>query len=95
LGVWREEPSLKRLFEYHPDDAGPARLDFEVPAQARLACELDSGTPVVYINKSGSLALAKVLVQLGSSQHATGFHVHLGRDLDPEAPEAIRIVLVE
>jgi hypothetical protein len=70
-------------FEYGPDDD-------EV-----LQVTIVGGTPMISLNRSGMLALAKFLIKMGLGPYSDGFHVHLYSDFDAGKPECLIVGLVD
>ena len=81
---WKNEDLSDRItFEYSED------------VSERIDVNVENGVPVVYANRTGLVFLAKVFAKMASDQHSEGFHVHLGKNLDPDEGEMLRIVRTE
>ena len=86
---------MKKRFNIRFDNEGPNALSYELGTNARLQCTVENGVPVVWVNREGARVLAEIFAKLALGTHATGFHVHLGRDLDPDGPDVVRLALAE
>ena len=63
-----ESSSRKLTFEYGSDDDELLRFGQE------------NGEIFLFANRSGCLALAKILIKLALSGYQSGYHVHVGED---------------
>jgi hypothetical protein len=61
----------------------------------KVVVRVEEGVPGLYGNVAGLTFVAKVLAKMAAGPHVPGFHVHLGQNLDPDAPEMLRIILTE
>ena len=68
-------------------------ITYETVSGQAGGVEIDGGVPVLYVNREGCEFLAQLFSQLAAGHCDRGFHVHLGENLNPEAPEVIRVVL--
>ena len=85
---------LHFVFEF--DDAGSSSLSDTIDEADKLSVDTDYDTcPVIYLNKAGCVFLAKLLLQMGLGSVKSGFHMHLGKNFDPEKAEILRIVVAE
>ena len=83
-------------FAFQFEDAGSSSLSYTIDAADKLSIDTDYDTcPVLYLNKTGCVFLAKILLQMGLGSVKSGFHLHLGKNFDPEKPEILRIVVAE
>jgi hypothetical protein len=76
---------------------GSNRITFEYAEDLSESIEtsVEGGVPVIHANRAGLTFLAKVFGKMATGPHTPGFHVHLGRNLDADAPEMLRIILTE
>jgi hypothetical protein len=80
-------------FAYDFDEATENAISYETEEGQRAVVECDDSVAVLYVNRAGCLFLAKLFAQLAHCHLQQGFHVHLGVNLDVEAPEVLRVVL--
>ena len=79
-----DEPQKNRIhFDYSPD------------ADEAVLTSVENGLPVLYLNRSGLLMLAKTLIRMSMGPYTDGFHVHLRRNFDADQPECLTIMLHE
>ena len=85
---------LHFVFEF--DDAGSSSLSYTIDEADKLSVDTDCDTcPVIYLNRAGCVFLAKLLLQMGLGSVKSGFHMHLGKNFDPEKADILRIVVAE
>jgi hypothetical protein len=61
----------------------------------RLRIEMNDGVPYLVANQAGMLALAKLLMKVGSARRSDGFFIHLREHFDGDRNEVLRIMLEE
>ena len=84
---------MRISFEF--EDLGVDTIEYETEQGQQATVAVEDGIPVLYLNQPACVFLAKLFTQLGHGRFSPGFHIHLGKGLDPEAPEAIRVVIAE
>jgi hypothetical protein len=87
---------MKKTFVFEFEEDKPNSLSYEVSLEEdeRLESLVDNGTPILYMNRSAMLTMAKVLIKMAYGSHAEQFHVHLKRDFGI-GPDAVTIMLYE
>jgi hypothetical protein len=87
----------QKSFAFDFEDKSPKSIAYECEGAERLRTSLEAGVPFVFANRAGMLALAKILVKVGTGEYRQGFHVHLCSDFSGDAaqPDALTIVLDE
>ena len=80
------------LFEYEDDRPNSVTYDLSLEEDERLESLVENGTPVIYMNRSAMLTMAKLLIKIAEGQHTEQFHVHLKKDFG-EGPDALTIML--
>jgi hypothetical protein len=67
---------------YEFEEAQPNTINFEYSPNAdeRLSTVIENGCPIPYLNRSGLLTLAKLLIKMSLGPYTDGFHVHLSED---------------
>lgn len=85
---------MKKTFVFEFEEDKPNSLSYEVSLEEdeRLESLVENGTPILYMNRSAMLTMAKVLIKIAHGNHAEQFHVHLKRDFG-EGPDALTIML--
>jgi hypothetical protein len=82
-------------YQYKKDGKDSITFDYSPEADERLFTTIDSGTPFLYLNRSGMLTLAKILIKIAEGEYSKGFHVHLSRDFNADNPEVLVVMLSE
>ncbi len=54
---------------------------------------IENRTPILYANRQGLLALAKILIKIAICNYKDGFHLHLRKDFDADKPETMLCIL--
>ena len=87
---------MKKTFVFEFEEDKPNSLSYEVSLEEdeRLESLVENGTPLLYMNRSAMLTMAKVLIKIAHGNHAEHFHVHLKRDFG-EGPDALTIMLYD
>lgn len=79
------------VFEF--DDEGPRTLTYACGSDDRLSVDRDG--PIIYVSRSGARLLAEILAKMSEGSYATGFHMHLREDFDPDKPDALTVMLTD
>jgi hypothetical protein len=87
-------------FEYTFDDESERNriiLEYSDSEDERLCVSLEGSEAVVYANRNGFLALAKLCLKLALGSYKPGFHLHLRENfgVDAAQPDQLRLVLVD
>lgn len=84
---------IKFICEF--EDSSPTQLSYEVtgPPLEQAVTKMEGQVPVLYVNKGACKVLAEIFAKLAMSSYPKGFHVHLGKNCDPETDEILRVVL--
>ena len=87
--------STKQHFVCEFEDLGPSEIRYEVtgPPVQRAMTTIEEQVPVLYLNKGACRLLAEIFAKLAMGSYSEGFHVHLGKDCDPEREEMLRVIL--
>ena len=75
--------SEQKQFEYRfVDESSGRKLTFEYGSadDELLRFGQENGEMFLFANRSGCLALAKILIKLALSGYQPGYHVHVGED---------------
>jgi hypothetical protein len=88
---------VSKQFTYEFDETSPNTIHFDYSPEAdeRLRTAFECGSPSLYLNRSGLLTLAKILIKMSMGPYTNGFHVHLHEDLNADHPECLTIMLNE
>ena len=82
---------MKKKFEYSFDVEGPDSIKFEYSKNhdEELEIVIQDGKVGMHLNKSGCIALAKLLIKLGTCDFKKGFHFHFNADFDGDKKEVM------
>jgi hypothetical protein len=59
----------------------------------QLDAAVEHGAPILYMNRSGMLTMAKILKRIREGPYSEQFHIHLRKDFGDEGPEVLTIIL--
>ena len=79
--------SEQKQFEYRfVDESSGRKLTFEYGSadDELLRFGQENGEIFLFANRSGCLALAKILIKLALSGYQPGYHVHVGEDFSAD-----------
>jgi hypothetical protein len=82
-------------YEFDEPQKNLIHFDYSPDAGEAFATSVEAGVPVLYLNRSGLLTLAKTLIRMSMGPYTDGFHVHLQRNFDADQPECLTITLHE
>jgi hypothetical protein len=87
---------MTRIFVYEFEEDKPNSLSYEVNVEEdeRLESLVEGGAPILYMNRSAMLTMAKLLIKMAHGEHAEHFHIHLKKDFG-EGPDVVTIMLYE
>jgi len=77
----------QKSFAFDFEDRSPKSIAFECEGTERLRTTTEAGVPFVFANRTGMLALAKLLVKLSMGEYKQGFHIHLRSDFSGDAAQ--------
>ena len=83
---------MKKTFTYEFEEDKPNSLRYELSEDECLESLVENGVPVLYMNRSAMLTMAKLLIKMAGGSYPEQFHVHLGKDFG-EGPDALTIML--
>ena len=85
----------QKTFTFDFEDNSPKSITYELDDTERLHTSVEGGVPVVFANRAGMLAMAKLLVRLSMGEYDDGFHIHLRSDFSDDAgqPDVLTLVL--
>lgn len=88
---------MKKQFQYEFEEDKKNRITFEYSAEAdeKLDTLVENGVPILYLNRSGMITVAKTLIKMAFGPYDDGFHVHLTKDLNAELPDRLTVMLHE
>jgi hypothetical protein len=77
------------------EDEGPRSFSYTVDRaeNARLSCSSTGGEVTLYLSRAGCRKLAELIAKLGHGRYARGFHVHIGKDFDPDEEDVLCLTL--
>ena len=85
---------MKRTFtfEFEEDKANTLSYEVSLDEDERFESLVENETPILYMNRSAMLTMAKVLIKIAEGRYTEQFHVHLKKDFG-EGPDALTIML--
>jgi hypothetical protein len=88
---------MTKRFEYAFEESEPNRIifDYSPTEDEVLQVLMENGSPMLYLNRSGLLTLAKSLVKMSLGPYTNGFHIHLHKDFNADEPHCLTVMLVE
>lgn len=88
---------VHKTFTFAFEDKSPKSIRYECEGDEYLRTSVEEGMPFLYANRAGMIALAKLLIKMGTGEYREGFHVHLRSDFsgDGDKPDALTILLNE
>lgn len=88
---------MPQKFEYEFEELKNNHITFEYGPDGDEALQVTTvnGTPMICLNRSGMLALAKFLIKMGIGPYSDGFQVHLYSDFDADKPECLIVGLMD
>jgi hypothetical protein len=86
---------MKKTFTFEYDEERSDTLSYQVSLEEdeMLDSSVESGVPFVYLNRSAMVTLAKILIKMATGSYRDGFHVHLHKDFNSDAPESVVLLL--
>jgi hypothetical protein len=86
---------MKHRFEFEFEQEKKNRMTFEYSPEAdeRLDVLIEDKTPILSLNRSGMITLAKTLIKMALGSYDDGFHVHLRKDLNADLPDRLVLML--
>lgn len=88
---------MKKQFTYEFEVEKENRITYEYSPEAdeKLDSLVENGVPIVYLNRSAMLMLAKTLIKMALGSYTVGFHVHLSKDLNADLPDRLTVMLYD
>ena len=85
---------MKRTFTYEFEEGKPNTLRYEIRMDEDECLEslVENGVPILYMNRSAMLTVAKLLIKMAGGSYSEQFHIHLRKNFG-EGPEALTIML--
>ena len=78
-------------------DEGPKDFSYSVDRaeDARLDASESHGELALFLNAAGCSKLAEMLVKLACSSYHPGYHIHIGKNFDPDQDDVLCLTLTE
>lgn len=88
---------MKKQFNFEFEEEQKNQINFEYSPEAdeQLDALIENGVPILYLNRSAMITLAKTLIKIALGPYDIGFHVHLTKDLDADFPDRLVVMLQE
>ena len=88
--------NYKFEFEF-VDESSNNSISFEYDRdiEEKMQVDIENSIPVLYVNRSALLCLAKTFIKMAICNYSKGFHVHFRKDFDADRPETLRCVLIK
>jgi hypothetical protein len=86
---------MKKTFTFEFEEERPNSLSYELSLEddERLESRVENGAPILYLNRSAMLTMAKILIKIAKGAHSEQFHIHLRKDFRDDGPDALTIML--
>ena len=86
---------MKKQFQFEFEEERQNRITFEYSPEAdeKLDTLIENGVPILYLNRSGMITLAKILIKMAMGPYDDGFHVHLSKNLNADLPDRLTVML--
>jgi hypothetical protein len=80
-------------YKFKEDEPNRISFDYSPAADEKLDTAQEAESSTLYMNRSGMLTLARILIKLAEGEYKKGFHVHLPKDFNADFPDKLVIVL--
>lgn len=80
-----------KTFNFEFEEEKPNRLTYECSfdEDEKLETSVENGVPFVYLNRSAMITMAKILIKMANGPYSNGFHLHLHKDFNEDAGDAV------
>ncbi|NDC83754.1 hypothetical protein EB093_08880 [bacterium] len=85
---------MEKIFTYSFKDEseqGAITFEYNDKVDEKLSVSMLNTTPMITVNQSGALALAKLFLKMALGEYKDGFHTHVSQDFDADKSEALII----
>jgi hypothetical protein len=88
---------MPQRFEYVFEELKHNHITFDYAPDEDEVLEVvaENGNPILYLNRSGLLTLAKLLVKMSLGPYTNGFHIHLNGNFNADEPESLTAMLTD
>jgi hypothetical protein len=83
----------KFTFEFEEEKHNRLTYEYSSEEDERLETSVENGVPFLYMNRTAMIALAKLLIKMAIGSYSEGFHLHLHKDFNADAPETLVLLL--
>ena len=80
-------------FEFDTERRNRLTFEYSPDADERLDMNVQAGIPCLLLNRSAMITLAQTVIKFAHGAFTDGFHVHLQKDINADAPERLTIFL--
>lgn len=80
-------------YDFEQDSANRISFDYSPEGNDKIESGIESGNPVLYLNRPGMITLARTLIKMATGDYQAGFHVHLRKNFNADLPEALTVIL--
>ena len=80
-------------YEFEPEPTNRLSFDYSEDADEKLDVLIENGVPIIYVNRSALITLAKLLLKMALGSYREGFHVHLRKDFNADEPDRLTVML--
>ena len=87
--------SNRKRFEFEFEDRDPQTfiIDYAGERDHKAVTQVEHGVPVLYVNRQACAFLARIFARLALGSYDGGYHLHFGKNFNPDSLETLRIVL--
>jgi len=82
-----------KTFTFEFEEEKHDRLTYSLEEDETLATSVENGVPFVCNERSAMITVAKLLIKIANGSYSNGFHLHLHKDFNADAPEAVVLML--
>lgn len=80
-------------FEFEEEKLNRLTYECSFDEDERLETSVENGVPFIYLNRSAMITMAKILIKMANGSYSNGFHLHLHKDFNEDAPDAVVLLL--
>lgn len=80
-------------YDFEEDTADRISFDYSPKGDDKIDSTVESGTPVLYLNRPGMITLARTLIKMAMGDYRAGFHVHIRKNFNADLPEGLTVIL--
>jgi hypothetical protein len=83
------------VFEFQEEKNNCITFEYSQKADERLDTLVENNIPILSLNRSAMITLAKMLIKMALGSYDSGFHVHFRKDLNADLPDRLIVMLYQ